>query len=152
MKLSTILWTFYALSAHPFYVMLGFFIAHSHFSYYIETNVRWVNIPFFWGLLLLFLYLRFLLLKALIRWQKREFNPQELWLFFLKNHRWGMPTVALFVAFSLPVEGNIAGFFTFLMGYSCVLCSPLSSCTKICDWFFLKKKRLRFDALSYNIA
>lgn len=124
MKLSTLLWTFYALSAHPFYVMLGFFIAHSHFSYYIETNVRWVNIPFFWGLLLLFLYLRFLLLKALMRWQKREFNPQELWLLFLKNHRWGMPTVALFVAFSLPVEGNIAGFF--YVPYGILLCFVLT--------------------------
>lgn len=120
MKFSTLLWTFYALSAHPFFVMLGFFIAHSHFSYYIETNVRWVNIPFYWALLLLFLYLRFALLKALMLWKKRAFNPDELWLAFLKNHLWGLPTFALFVAFSLPVEGNIAGFF--YVPYGIVLC------------------------------
>ena len=120
MKFSTLLWTFYALSAHPFFVMLGFFIAHSHFSYYVETNVRWVNIPFYWGLLLLFLYLRFALLKALMLWKKRVFNTHELWLTFLKNHLWGLPTLALFVAFSLPVEGNIAGFF--YVPYGIVLC------------------------------
>ncbi len=120
MKFSTLLWTFYALSAHPFFVMLGFFIAHSHFSYYVETNVRWVNIPFYWGLLLLFLYLRFALLKALMLWKKRAFNAHELWLAFLKNHLWGLPTLALFVAFSLPVEGNIAGFF--YVPYGIVLC------------------------------
>lgn len=120
MKFSTILWTFYALMAHPFYVMVGFMIAHSNVSYHIETNVRWVNIPFYWGILLLFLYLRFILLKKLMAWRKRSFTPQELWLSFLKNHLWGAPTIPLFIAFSLPVEGNIAGFF--YVPYGLLLC------------------------------
>lgn len=120
MKFSTLLWTFYALMAHPFYVMLCFIIAHSSVSYHIETNVRWVNIPFYWGLLLLFLYLRFGLLKGLMVWKKRSFNTQELWLTFLKNHLWGVPTVPLFIAFSLPVEGNIAGFL--YIPYGLLLC------------------------------
>lgn len=84
MSVRNIAWTFYALMAHPFYVMLGFFIAHSYFSYYIETNVRWVNIPFYWALLLLFLYLRFALLKALMRWQKRLLTRTSYGLYFSK--------------------------------------------------------------------
>ncbi len=92
-------------------MLLSFSIAHSYFSYYIETNVRWINVPFYWGLLLLFLYLRFALLKALMRWRKKDFNTQELWLSFLKNHLCGVQTLALFIALSLLVEGNIAGFF-----------------------------------------
>lgn len=72
MKLSTILWVFYALMAHPFYVMLCFIIAHSSFSYHIETNVRWVNLPLFIGdCFYSFLYLRFGLLKGLMVWKKK---------------------------------------------------------------------------------
>ena len=138
MSVRNIAWTFYGLMAHPFYVMLGFFIAHSYFSYYIETNVRWVNIPFYWALLLLFLYLRFALLKALMRWQKKTFNTHELWLVFLKNHLWGMPTVALFVAFSLPVEGNIAGFF--YVPYGLIVCMVVSPI------IFYKNMRLVFPS------
>lgn len=136
MKFSTILWTFYALTAQPFGVLFGFVVAHSYFSYYIETNVRWVNIPFYWGLLLLFLYLRFALLKALMRWQKRDFLTQELWLIFLKNHLWGLPTIALFIALSLPVEGNIMGFFYIPYG--------LLLCMTVAPIIFYKNMRLVF--------
>jgi len=136
MKRSTILWTFFALAAHPFYVMLGFFIAHAYFSYPVETNVRWVNIALYWGLLLLFLYLRFALLRVLMRWQKRDFHVHTLWLAFLKNHLWGAPTLALFVAFSLPVEGNIAGFFYVPYGLMlCIVVAPI---------LFYKNMRLVF--------
>ncbi len=120
MKYATLLWTFFALMAQPFYVMLGFYATYAYFSYPIETNVRWVNVPVYWSLLLFFLYLRFALLKALMVWKKRAFYSPELWRTFLKNHLWGALTIPLFIAFSLPVEGNIAGFF--YVPYGLLLC------------------------------
>lgn len=110
MRYSKILWTVYASISNPFFVTLAFIMAYNLSNYQVSTNTYWVDIPLFLCLLLLLTYLRFAVLKSWMIRKQRVFSTPELWMQFLKNHIWGAPTVLLFIAFCLPIEGNVAGF------------------------------------------
>ncbi|MDD3343285.1 MAG: hypothetical protein PHR87_06910 [Sulfurospirillaceae bacterium] len=111
MTIRKALWIFYASTSNPFFMTLGFWCAYNLSKYQVDTNVYWVDIPLFVSILLLLTYIRFALLKLWMKRKNRVFSSPELWMRFLKNHIWGAPSFALFVAFCFPIEGNIAGFF-----------------------------------------